>query len=37
MTKVPDLDLHGVKHEDAMMVVNIFLAYEKESTIIKKG
>ena len=21
MTKVPDLDLHGVKHEDAMMVV----------------
>jgi hypothetical protein len=21
MTKVPDLDLHGVKHEDAMMIV----------------
>ena len=21
MTKVPDLDLHGIKHEDAMMIV----------------
>ena len=21
MTKVPDLDLHGVKHEDVMLVV----------------
>jgi len=21
MTKIPDLDLHGVKHEDAMMIV----------------
>jgi hypothetical protein len=21
MTKVPDLDLHGVKHDDAMMIV----------------
>ena len=21
MTKVPDLDLHGIKHEDAMLIV----------------